>query len=132
MKRSSFVMVVVLGLAGSTLIGQVAQGAPQLWAGGSAGVGWSIVPTPNPKAPNGLLNWDSCSSPVSCIAVGSFVREDGIGSALAERWDGSTWGMVPTPNPAGASASSLAGVSCRSGGCMAVGYWFDAAGDQLP
>jgi hypothetical protein len=46
----------------------------------------------------------------------------GEGSAtLAERWDGTSWSTQTTLNPAPRSEDSLAGVSCVSPRCLAVG-----------
>jgi hypothetical protein len=41
---------------------------------------------------------------------------------LAERWNGTTWRIQPTPNPAGVQFASLAGVSCTGpSACLAAG-----------
>ena len=46
-------------------------------------------------------------------------REPGT---LVERWNGSTWKIVGSPNPKGATAVSLTGVSCPTAArCVAVG-----------
>jgi hypothetical protein len=43
---------------------------------------------------------------------------------LAERWDGSSWRIQPTPNPHAATSSALSGVSCTSSrACVAVGQY---------
>ena len=43
-------------------------------------------------------------------------------TTVAEHWDGTSWQIVPTPNPPGATFSSLNGVSCpRPSICFAVG-----------
>jgi hypothetical protein len=45
----------------------------------------------------------------------------------AEMWDGSTWTVLSTPNPAGSLAASLQNVSCSSkNACIAVGTYFNA------
>ena len=38
-------------------------------------------------------------SPTEVWAVGSVMAADGARSALAERWNGSKWSVVPTPDP---------------------------------
>ncbi|MBV9310346.1 MAG: hypothetical protein JOZ73_05915, partial [Solirubrobacterales bacterium] len=39
-----------------------------------------------------------------------------------ERWNGTKWSIVPTPNPTGGSNISLAGLSCASASaCTAAG-----------
>jgi hypothetical protein len=53
--------------------------------------------------------------------VGSYNTEAKI---LVESWDGSSWSVVPTPNP-GAADHVLNGVSCVSPGfCMAAGGFY--------
>ena len=43
-------------------------------------------------------------------------------TTVAEHWDGTSWQIVPTPNPPGATFSSLNGVSCPGPSiCFAVG-----------
>lgn len=93
------------------------------------GAAWVIQPTRNPNSLTSTgLSGVSCSSASACIAVGG----QSIGSqgsfvvtfdTLAERWDGSAWTILTTPNPAGATGGSgLSRVSCTSStACIAVG-----------
>jgi hypothetical protein len=91
-------------------------------AAGAAKSGWSIAPTPNPRAPTGQLLFGTCATASSCTAVGTYVKASGVGATLAERTDGSGWRIQPTPNPPGAKVSSLAGVACTTpSACTAVG-----------
>jgi hypothetical protein len=97
-----------------------------------AGTGWSITPTPNPRAGNGVLNAVSCPTTSVCTAVGLHVRESGLGVTLAERRSGGTWAVQSTPNPPGAAASALNGVSCPStSACTGVGQFVTKSGAQL-
>ena len=63
----------------------------------------------------------SCTSASACTAVGD--SSNGATTVtLAERWNGTTWSIQPTPNPAGASFTFLYAVSCTSArACTAVG-----------
>jgi hypothetical protein len=105
-------------------------------AAAAAATGWSVTPSPNPRAANGLLGAAegpaiSCPTTSVCIAVGLHVRESGLGVTLAERRSGGVWAVQPTPNPAGAAASALNGVSCSSGSaCTAVGQFAVRSGVQ--
>lgn len=77
----------------------------------------------------------SCTSPTACVAVGSYRSKPGPKNylgfrskfALAERWDGSRWSILPTVNPGGGAVTSLtgvsfSGVSCASPmACTAIG-----------
>ena len=93
------------------------------------GVKWRIQHTPSP-AGGGFLAAVSCTSAVACTAVGA--RTDSFGNptaTLAERWNGTSWTIQPTPNPAGAPGTALFGVSCTASMfCMAVGTSFDSSG----
>ena len=93
--------------------------------------GWSITPTPNPRAGNGLFGAVSCPTTSVCTAVGLHVRESGLGVTLAERRSGGIWTVQSTPNPAGAAASALNGVSCPSvSACTGVGQFVTKSGAQ--
>jgi hypothetical protein len=85
---------------------------------------WAIHPTPVPEIdPNvdveSSLEGVSCLSTTDCIAVGySSSMTTFEESVLAERWDGSSWTILPAN--VGAEAV-LRGVSCSSSTCTAVG-----------
>lgn len=65
---------------------------------------WSVVPTPNPVPPT-FGNRDfflavTAASSDSVTAVGySFNSSTYVEQTLIEHWDGSTWSVVPSPNP---------------------------------
>ena len=93
-----------------------------------ASAAWTVPPTPNvPGANETSLNAVDCTSANSCMAVGNAVTQTGFKSrpivtTVAERWDGTTWQLMPTPNPPGANLSMLSGISCpRPNVCFAVG-----------
>ena len=68
----------------------------QHWDGGA----WSIVPSPNADAPSTLAAVDALS-PNDAWAVGRFVADtssEAGGRTLTEHWNGSAWGLVPSPN----------------------------------
>ncbi len=69
------------------------------------------------------LSGVSCTSATSCTAVGSYDDSSAETSVtLAERWDGTSWTIQNTPNPANVHGSFLSGVSCTSAtACTAVG-----------
>jgi hypothetical protein len=83
------------------------------------GTDWMIEPTPSPSdAGNSELDTVSCPSATVCIAVGFKTPVGGgMGRALAEAWDGTSWKMLPTPVGTG-----LESVWCISAtACTAVG-----------
>ncbi|GAC1630284.1 MAG: hypothetical protein NVS4B2_13310 [Chloroflexota bacterium] len=103
------------GPASSTGTPQHRAGAPQPSAGSS-------------------LSGVTCTSSTNCWAVG--YRTDAKTSALlnqALRWNGSSWSLVPVPNPSGTAngaVSWLRSIACTSSeNCWAVGYYSIHSGD---
>ncbi len=92
---------------------------------------WSVVPNPNPPgAVTAQLLAVSCAAANSCWAVGQYDTPVST-KALAERWDGTKWTIVPSPNPPAASVTGLSDVRCTTGGvCFAVGDWFAGSPDS--
>jgi hypothetical protein len=93
------------------------------------GTAWSAQTTPNPEGAGEVhIGGVSCASSSYCVAVGRYTQS-GTGKTLALSWNGSSWSIVSTPNPSGATASQLNAVSCYSSSlCMAVGSFFDSSG----
>jgi hypothetical protein len=87
------------------------------------GTTWKILTTPNATgATFDELVAVSCTSSTACTAVGNYRNEAGHTLSLAERYNGTTWTIQETPNPAGATVTELLGVSCVSTtACYAVG-----------
>jgi hypothetical protein len=88
------------------------------------GTTWTEQPAPAPNGSTGsVLSAVSCTSTLACVAVGSSdVNPAGDYVTLAEVWDGTSWTIASTPNPA--KGSQLLGVSCSSAAaCVAVGSW---------
>jgi hypothetical protein len=123
--------------------------ATLLLAPEAASAAWKVSETPNvPAAADTSLNAVDCTSANSCMAVGSALAPPQTGMAgsvaprapgpnlipttVAEHWDGTSWQIVPTPNPSGANLSSLSGVSCPwRNVCFAVGQWREGSTDPL-
>src|SRR5947209_17224579 len=83
--------------------------------------GWSLQHPANALQPGGNLPSVSCASDTSCVAVGDYVNPDNLEATLVERWDGTSWTMVPSANP-DASFAKLDAVSCPAvNACVAVG-----------
>jgi hypothetical protein len=87
------------------------------------GATWSVQGTPNHSgAALSVLRAVSCWSTTACTAVGSYFSSGGSQLTLGELWNGHSWSIQPTPNPAGATQSALGGVSCPgASACSAVG-----------
>jgi len=74
----------------------------------------------------------SCTSAQACTAVGDHGASTSPNLTLAERWNGTAWTIQDTPNPVGATASELRGISCISASaCTAAGDYFGSRGPPL-
>jgi hypothetical protein len=107
----------------------------------ASAAGWAITPTPSPGKTFSTLSGVSCPSrTTTCTAVGYADRSPGVFATLAERWNGTSWTVQPTPNPTGARSSHLSGISCapvnpivrRPVQCMAVGGYVDSTRAFVP
>lgn len=95
------------------------------WAGGH----WSVQPTPSPGSGINQLTGVSCLSATDCTAVGIDSTPTAINSTLVEHWDGTSWTIEPSPEPAGTTIADLVGVSCASPtSCTAVGLYDKKSG----
>jgi hypothetical protein len=92
------------------------------------GATWSIVATPNPSSDFAAFNGLTCTSATDCTAVGFKESSSSFtGQTLVEHWNGTSWAIVASPNPSGATDAGLNGVSCPSAGnCYAVGSYSTA------
>ena len=92
---------------------------------------WSVVHSPNRRAGGNFLDAVSCVSANMCMATGHRLNSIGALVTLAERWDGTRWSLVPSPN-LGRSNNELVAVSCASAAaCMAVGFTQGGPGGTL-
>ena len=96
------------------------------------GFHWSLVPTAVPAGAGGAAFFAvTCTGVSECWAVGGTTGAGGGSSTgvLVERWNGTSWAEVPSPDPAGAVGGFLEGVSCASASdCWAVGFSTDETG----
>jgi hypothetical protein len=90
-----------------------------------SGEEWSTQSAPLPEgAKSARLTAVSCTTTSACTAVGSYKNSSGVEMPLAMRWNGASWSIQPTPNPAGSKGSNLLGVSCATTtACKAVGSY---------
>jgi hypothetical protein len=98
------------------------------------GVKWSVVASPNVVGGTGVdneLTGVSCTSKKTCMAVGGDTDGSINGKqTLIESWNGTTWSIVPSPDPGTPSQFSagnfLFGVSCATAtACKAVGWFYN-------
>ena len=100
-------------------------------AEGWNGTTWALQTIPNPSgATDSSLDGVACLSSTDCEAVGDYTNSSGMQVTLAEGWNGTTWALQASPNPSGATDSSLDGVACLSStDCEAVGFYENSTGD---
>jgi hypothetical protein len=91
---------------------------------------WTLQSTPNPSGSIASVFQEvSCATETSCTAAGSWVSgSGGSNQTLAEQWNGSSWSIQGTPNPAGATFSAFFGASCLESSCFGVGWSTNASG----
>jgi len=75
--------------------------------------GWSIVPSPNATDYQNQLNAVAAVSASDVWAVGESAPLRGPFVTLVEHWDGSSWTIVPSPNPS-SGEGELYGVAAVS------------------
>src|SRR5215469_11956177 len=97
------------------------------------GTGWALQPTANPAgATSSFLDAVSCTTATACTAVGRYETSSNQVLPLAEQWNGTSWALQPTANPAGATSSFLDAVSCTMAtACTAVGQYYTSSRQRL-
>jgi hypothetical protein len=91
------------------------------------GTTWTVVTTTPPAGEkNSQLNALSCASSSWCMAVGGYTNASSDFVSLAQVWNGTTWSVVPSPNPGSGTSGEFIGVSCAGAGfCVTVGQWYN-------
>src|SRR5581483_6065098 len=89
------------------------------------GTSWAIVGSPNTSTmQENDLYGVTCVSASECWAVGYYINDNHIRQTLIERWDGTSWAIVSSPNTSTTQYNDLSGVTCVSASeCWAVGYY---------
>ena len=85
---------------------------------------WSIMKPPTVAgAGYSRLDAVTCTSASKCFAVG-YYSINGRTSPLVERWSGTTWSIVPSPNPEIGEGGWFASVACTAAtNCVAAGAY---------
>jgi len=96
-----------------------------------SGSAWSQVGSPNSSSTqDNFLGGVSCVSTSFCIAAGGYKNGTNL-QTLTERWSGSSWSLVSSPNTSSTQLNALDGVSCVSSSfCMAAGNYSNGSNDQ--
>jgi hypothetical protein len=89
---------------------------------------WQKVSSPSPGLNYNFLSGAAATSASNAWAVGSYDRGTGRNPALIERWNGTSWKQVPSPNP-GSVNNDLFGVAATSAtSAWAVGFYSSGTG----
>jgi hypothetical protein len=93
------------------------------------GTSWTIGNSPNNGAgEDNYLFSVTCASASECWAVGAY-KTGNIAQTIIERWDGSSWTIVASPNSSSAQHNVLAAAACVSeSDCWAIGYHLAESG----
>ena len=93
------------------------------------GTSWTIVNSHNTNTQSNVLLGVTCGSASDCWAVGDYAFTGSVLQTLIERWDGSSWVIVSSPNTSTTQSNLLYSVTCGSTpDCWAVGYYYNASG----
>src|SRR6267143_1650394 len=114
------------------LTGKTTLAATSLPLAPAAG-SWTVVSSPNtsPTA-NNFLQSVTCVSASDCWAAGTYFAVGGVSQTLVERWDGTSWAIVGSPNASATQSNFLYGVTCVSASeCWAVGYYKGSVNQTL-
>jgi hypothetical protein len=87
------------------------------------GMTWTIVASPSPSGSDvfPFLTAVACPSATACYAAGNY-QSGSTTKTIVERWDGTNWSMVTSPNVAGASNNWIESLACATAtDCFAVG-----------
>jgi hypothetical protein len=89
----------------------VGGSAGDMWNGSS----WTAQTVPAPAgSTSASLAGVSCVTAAFCAAVGKYTDSSGATLSLGDTWNGTTWAVQTTPNPANAPVTSLGQVSCAT------------------
>ena len=106
--------------SGAFLNGSVAQTLIEHWNGAT----WAIVSSPNTSgAQSNKLSGIACTSASNCWAAG-YYNNGTVDQTLVERWNGTAWSIVASPNTSTSQNDDLYGITCGSANdCWAVGAY---------
>jgi hypothetical protein len=128
---TSWTLVSTPSTGDSALQSAVALAGNDIWAVGYAGsktltehwngTAWSVVSSPNGSKKSSVLSGIADAGGGQLWAVGTTYDDLTVtAKTLTERWDGTSWRIVPSPNPS-SSYSDLEDVADGPGGAWAVG-----------
>jgi hypothetical protein len=118
----------IWAVGNSRVPGQQSRTLTEHWNGAS----WTIVSSPSNGTLNNFLAGVTALSLTDVWAVGTYAKDLGLGFAnrtITEHWDGTSWTIVPSPNPGTDSDVLLGSAAVGASAVFAVGG-FEATGAQ--
>ena len=97
------------------------------------GTSWVVASSPNASIFDNELYGVDCTSATFCMAVGGYLHyyRSRYFQNLFEKWNGTSWTIVSSPNTSTTQDNNLFGVSCTSATfCMAIGQYSTGTSDQ--
>jgi hypothetical protein len=74
----------------------------------------------------------ACPARRECLMVGSYTNAAGNGDGFAERWNGVSWSLQPTPRIGSDTSTALSAISCPSRSwCLAAGTRAIGVGEPM-
>lgn len=93
------------------------------------GTSWSVISSPDSGTGNNSLNSVAAISASNIWAIGDYQTSSGTIQSLIEHWNGTTWNVVPNPNPGSDPyLTSVTAVSAKN--VWAVGYYTNSSGNE--
>src|SRR5579872_3198239 len=136
-----FPCVIILALAAVFLTSSAGASAatlPQRLRGTGNCAGWNTVSSPNAGTSSNFLNGVAAVAASNVWAVGSYGNGNG-GFPLVERWNGSTWKVVASPNVSGGlagiaalAANNIWAVGSYANSTTLVEHWNGTAWSIVP
>ncbi len=88
------------------------------------GTSWNVIPSPNPGGINNKLEAVTGVSADDIWAVGLYVANQSPVLTLIERWNGTSWSIVPNSHP-GQDSEFLGVMNADGNHVWAVGHYFN-------
>ncbi len=96
------------------------------------GTKWSIVASPNPQTSANYLEGVAAASSKSVWTVGGDAGSNGRSQTLVEKWNGSLWSVIPSPNPSSSVLDQLNSITVvGTKNIWAAGIQEDSSGNTL-
>lgn len=91
------------------------------------GTTWNVIPSVNVGTASNFLTGVTVVNRKDAWAAGYYVDSSGNNQSLIERWDGTSWSVVPSPNP-GLNSNVLTAINAHAANKIwVVGYYTNSS-----